>query len=52
MVLSQARMEPLGIIVFSCIMGTAGFSVIVEAIRQFVAHTRTDLPHEGWVVGE
>lgn len=48
----QARMEPLGIIVFSCIMGTAGFSVILEAIRQFVEHTKTELPHESWVVGE
>jgi hypothetical protein len=26
----QARMEPLGIVVFSCVMGTAGFSVMVE----------------------
>lgn len=45
-------MEPLGIIVFSCIMGTAGFSVILEAIRQLAAHTRTELPHESWVVGK
>ncbi|KAK9917760.1 hypothetical protein WJX75_007903 [Coccomyxa subellipsoidea] len=49
--IGQARMEPLGIIVFSCIMGTAGFSVILEAIRQLAAHTRTELPHESWVVG-
>jgi hypothetical protein len=48
----QARMEPLGIIVFSCIMGTAGFSVILEAVRQFIDHTKTQLPHADWVIGE
>lgn len=48
----QARMEPLGIIVFSCIMGTAGFSVILEAVRQLLNHTKTFLPYEGVVVGE
>ena len=45
-------MEPLGIIVFSCIMGTAGFSVILEAVRQLLNHTRTELPYAGAVVGE
>lgn len=44
-------MEPLGIIVFSCIMGTAGFSVILEAVRQLLAHTKTVLPYERAVVG-
>ena len=51
-VLLQARMEPLGIIVFSCIMGTAGFSVILEATRQLLNDTQTLLPYEGIVVGE
>ncbi|QDZ18893.1 cation efflux protein [Chloropicon primus] len=32
----KTRMEPLGIIVFSSMMGTVGFSVMVEAVRQFV----------------
>ena len=32
----KRRMEPLGIIVFSSIMGTIGFSVLVEGVRQFV----------------
>lgn len=45
-------MEPLGIVVFSCIMGTAGFSVILEAVRQLLNHTKTELPFEGAVVGE
>ena len=45
-------MEPLGIVVFSCIMGTAGFSVILEAVRQLLNHTRTELPYEGAVIGE
>ena len=44
-------MEPLGIIVFSCIMGTAGFSVILEAVRQLIDHAKTELPYEGAVVG-
>ena len=48
----QARMEPLGIIVFSCIMGTAGFSVILEAVRQLLNHTKTLLPYEGVVIGK
>ena len=48
----QARMEPLGIIVFSCIMGTAGFSVILEAVRQLLNHTRTLLPYAGIVIGK
>ena len=47
----QARMEPLGIIVFSCIMGTAGFSVILEAVRQLIDHAKTELPYEGAVIG-
>ena len=32
----KARMEPLGIIVFSSMMGTIGFTVLVEAVRQFM----------------
>ena len=44
-------MEPLGIIVFSCIMGTAGFSVILEAVRQLIDHAKTELPYEGAVIG-
>ncbi|CAK0740588.1 hypothetical protein CVIRNUC_001261 [Coccomyxa viridis] len=49
--IGQARMEPLGIIVFSCIMGTAGFSVILEAVRQLIDHAKTELPYEGAVIG-
>ena len=44
-------MEPLGIIVFSCIMGTAGFSVMLEAVRQLIDHAKTELPYEGAVIG-
>ena len=44
-------MEPLGIIVFSCIMGTAGFSVILEAVLQLIDHAKTELPYEGAVIG-
>jgi len=32
----KSRMQPLGIIVFSCIMGTVGFQVLLEALRQLV----------------
>ena len=37
----QARMEPLGIVVFSCIMGTAGFSVILEVFAPLCVPTLT-----------
>jgi len=37
----KTRMEPLGIIVFSSMMGTIGLSVIVEAIRQFMGPEHT-----------
>ena len=48
----QARMEPLGIIVFSSIMGTAGVSIIWEGIAQLAAKTMPDLPHVQVVVCE
>ena len=47
----QTRMEPLGIIVFSCIMGSAGFSIILEGCQQLVAGRRTELPSLWIVVG-
>ncbi len=31
---------------------TVWLSVILEAIRQLVAHTRKELPHEGWDVSK
>lgn len=34
-------MEPLGIIVFSCIMGTVGFTVLVEGVRQLLGSPHT-----------
>ena len=37
-------MEPLGIVVFSCIMGTAGFSVILEVLADVsLQHNHTTL---------
>ena len=35
------RMQPLGIIVFSSIMGTVGFQVLVEAMRQIFGESHT-----------
>ena len=32
----KSRMQPLGILVFSCVMGTVGFQVLVEGVRQLV----------------
>mmetsp|Transcript_34207 Transcript_34207/g.74775 ORF Transcript_34207/g.74775 Transcript_34207/m.74775 type:complete len:432 (-) Transcript_34207:229-1524(-) len=37
----KSRMQPLGIIVFACIMGTVGFQVLLEAIRQLVGQEHT-----------
>lgn len=39
--IGKSRMQPLGIIVFSCIMGTFGFQILIEAVRQLLgpAHT-------------
>lgn len=32
----KSRMQPLGIIVFSCIMGTLGFQILLEAVQQLL----------------
>jgi len=37
----KSRMQPLGIIVFACIMGTVGFQVLLEAVRQLVGQEHT-----------
>mmetsp|Transcript_12925 Transcript_12925/g.50556 ORF Transcript_12925/g.50556 Transcript_12925/m.50556 type:complete len:445 (+) Transcript_12925:132-1466(+) len=37
----KSRMQPLGIIVFSCIMGTLGFQVLIEGVRQLVGPDHT-----------
>ena len=37
----QSRMQPLGIIVFSCIMGTLGFQILIEGVRQLVGPDHT-----------
>lgn len=39
--IGKSRMQPLGIIVFSCIMGTLGFQVLIEGIRQLVGEQHT-----------
>ena len=53
------RLESLGVVIFSSVMGTAAFSVIVEGIKQLVAGEPPSssstggggLPHEWLVVG-
>ena len=37
----KSRMQPLGIIVFSCIMGTLGFQILIEGVRQLVGPDHT-----------
>ncbi|GHP10490.1 hypothetical protein PPROV_000922100 [Pycnococcus provasolii] len=32
----KSRMQPLGILVFSCVMGTVGFQVLIEGVRQLI----------------
>jgi hypothetical protein len=45
-------MEPLGIIVFSVVMGTAAFTVIVEGIKALAGPQQaSEVPMMGWVVG-
>ena len=39
--IGKSRMQPLGIIVFSCIMGTLGFQVLIEGIRQLIGDEHT-----------
>ena len=34
----KSRMQPLGIIVFSCIMGTLGFQILLEGVQQLVGY--------------
>ncbi|PRW59960.1 putative aldo-keto reductase 2 [Chlorella sorokiniana] len=48
----KERMEPLGIIVFSVIMGTAAFQVIVEGVKALLSGAAPDLGGKmGIVVG-
>ena len=49
--LSQERMEPLGIIVFACIMGTLGCSISVEAVRQLLAKEKSHVDNLPLVIG-
>lgn len=42
--IGKTRMEPLGIIVFSCIMGSAGFYIVLEGCQQLVAGAKSHLP--------
>jgi len=45
-------MEPLGVIAFSCIMGTVGFSVLIEAVRQLIGKEHVHhLEELYWLVG-
>lgn len=45
-------MEPLGIIVFSCIMGTCGFTIVAEGSRQLAEGAKSDLPNLWLIIGE
>lgn len=47
------RLEPLGIIVFSCVMATAAVSVVVEGIKQLVegGTTENELPDQWIIIG-
>jgi divalent metal cation (Fe/Co/Zn/Cd) transporter len=38
----KSRMQPLGIIVFSCIMGTLGFQILLEGMQQLVGQVLFD----------
>lgn len=40
--IGKTRMAPLGVVVFSSIMGTAGLSIIVEGITQIIGHHGAD----------
>jgi len=46
----KSRMQPLGIIVFSCIMGTLGFQIMIEGVRQLVGETHTHHLEDLWAV--
>ena len=47
----KSRMQPLGIIVFSSIMGTVGFQVFLEAVRQLLGPNHTHhLESLAWLV--
>ena len=39
--IGKSRMQPLGILVFSCIMGTLGFQVLIEGVRQLIGAEHT-----------
>eukprot|EP00238_Polyblepharides_amylifera_P013986 CAMPEP_0196575770 /NCGR_PEP_ID=MMETSP1081-20130531/5179_1 /TAXON_ID=36882 /ORGANISM="Pyramimonas amylifera, Strain CCMP720" /LENGTH=418 /DNA_ID=CAMNT_0041894173 /DNA_START=341 /DNA_END=1597 /DNA_ORIENTATION=+ len=48
----KSRMQPLGIIVFSCIMGTVGFQVLLEAMRQLIGKAHIHhLESLDWLLG-
>jgi len=47
----KERMEPLGVIVFSCVMATAAFSVIIEGIKQLASKdTGADGLSNQWII--
>jgi len=39
--IGKSRMQPLGILVFACIMGTLGFQVFIEGVQQLVGKEHT-----------
>ena len=39
--IGKSRMQPLGILVFACIMGTLGFQVFIEGVKQLVGKEHT-----------
>eukprot|EP00898_Chlorokybus_atmophyticus_P002193 jgi/Chlat1/2975/Chrsp2S08914 len=49
--IGKKRVQPLGIIVFASIMGTVGFTILVEAVRQLIGGNPGKLHAFYWVVG-
>nr|XP_043629259.1 metal tolerance protein 9-like [Erigeron canadensis] len=51
--IGKTRMQPVGIIVFASVMGTLGFQILLESVRQLVAQTKPDMnpDNEKWVIG-
>ena len=39
--IGKSRMQPLGILVFACIMGTLGFQVFIEGVQQLIGKEHT-----------
>ncbi|CAA7408479.1 unnamed protein product [Spirodela intermedia] len=51
--IGKNRMQPVGIIVFSSVMATLGFQILLESGRQLVtqSHSLLDAAKEKWMIG-